>query len=89
VCCSTFNGHRRSARVERFSQTTRDNLSYPTLSQRGALERAFNIVGQPDLRCYHARLAIPNPWPNLPYGGFGLFWSVPGGLDRAQPYLLE
>lgn len=38
-----------------------------------ALERAFNIVGQPELRtCYDALLADPEAPAIFPYGGFGL-----------------
>ena len=45
--------------------------SAPT-SQRVALERAFNIVGQPELRaCYDALLADPEAAAIFPYGGFG------------------
>jgi hypothetical protein len=41
-------------------------------SQRVALERAFNIVGHPDLRaCYDALLADPEAPAVFPYGGFG------------------
>jgi len=41
-------------------------------SQRVALERAFNIVGQPELRaCYDALLADPEAPAIFPYGGFG------------------
>jgi hypothetical protein len=41
-------------------------------SQRVALERAFNIVGQPELRaCYDALLADPEAPTVFPYGGFG------------------
>ena len=41
-------------------------------SQRVALERAFNIVGQPELRaCYDALLADPDAAAVFPYGGFG------------------
>ena len=41
-------------------------------SQRVALERAFNIVGQPELRaCYHALLADLDAPAVFPYGGFG------------------
>ena len=41
-------------------------------SQRVALERAFNIVGQPELRaCYDALLADPETPAVFPYGGFG------------------
>ena len=37
-----------------------------------ALERAFNIVGQPELRaCYDALLADPEAPAIFPYGGFG------------------
>jgi hypothetical protein len=40
--------------------------------QRVALERAFNIVGQPELRaCYDALLADPEAPAVFPYGGFG------------------
>jgi hypothetical protein len=40
--------------------------------QRVALERAFNIVGQPELRaCYHRLLADPEAPAVFPYGGFG------------------
>jgi len=39
---------------------------------RVALERAFNIVGQPELRaCYDALLADPEAPALFPYGGFG------------------
>jgi hypothetical protein len=41
-------------------------------SERRALERAFNIVGQPELRaCYDALLADPEAAAIFPYGGFG------------------
>jgi hypothetical protein len=41
-------------------------------SQRVALERAFNIVGQPELRaCYDALLANSEVPAIFPYGGFG------------------
>ncbi len=41
-------------------------------SERVALERAFNIVGQPELRaCYDALLADPEAPAVFPYGGFG------------------
>ena len=41
-------------------------------SQRVALERAFNIVGQPELRaCYDALLTDPEAPALFPYGGFG------------------
>src|SRR5271165_321540 len=41
-------------------------------SERVALERAFNIVGQPELRaCYDALLADPETPAIFPYGGFG------------------
>jgi hypothetical protein len=41
-------------------------------SQRVALERAFNIVGQPELRsCYDALLVDPEAPAVFPYGGFG------------------
>ena len=40
--------------------------------ERVALERAFNIVGQPELRaCYDALLADPVAPAVFPYGGFG------------------
>src|SRR5208337_1862528 len=40
--------------------------------ERVALERAFNIVGQPELRaCYDALLADPEVPAIFPYGGFG------------------
>ncbi len=40
--------------------------------ERVALERAFNIVGQPELRaCYDALLADPEGPALFPYGGFG------------------
>jgi hypothetical protein len=40
--------------------------------ERVALEWAFNIVGQPDLRaCYDALLADPEAPALFPYGGFG------------------
>jgi len=41
-------------------------------SERVALERAFNIVGQPELHaCYDALLADPEAPAIFPYGGFG------------------
>ena len=41
-------------------------------NQRAALERAFNIVGHPELRaCYDALLADPETPAIFPYGGFG------------------
>jgi hypothetical protein len=41
-------------------------------NQRVALERAFNIVGQPELRaCYDALLADPEAPAIFPYRGFG------------------
>jgi hypothetical protein len=41
-------------------------------SQRTELERAFNIVGQPELRaCYDTLLAEPEAPAIFPYGGFG------------------
>jgi hypothetical protein len=41
-------------------------------SQRVALERAFNIVGHPELRaCYDVMLADPEAPAVFPYGGFG------------------
>ena len=41
-------------------------------SERVALERAFNIVGQPELRaCYDALHADPEAPALFPYGGFG------------------
>ena len=40
--------------------------------ERVALERAFNIVGQPELRaCYDALLTDPEAPAKFPYGGFG------------------
>ena len=40
--------------------------------ERVALERAFNVVGQPELRaCYDAMLADPEAPAVFPYGGFG------------------
>src|SRR5271165_745426 len=40
--------------------------------ERVLLERAFNIVGQPELRaCYDALLADPEAPAVFPYGGFG------------------
>jgi hypothetical protein len=40
--------------------------------ERVALERAFNIVGHPELRaCYDALLADPEAPALFPYGGFG------------------
>jgi hypothetical protein len=40
--------------------------------ERATLERAFNIVGHPDLRaCYDALLADPEAPAVFPYGGFG------------------
>jgi hypothetical protein len=42
------------------------------LRERVALERAFNIVGHPELRaCYDALLADPETPAIFPYGGFG------------------
>jgi hypothetical protein len=41
-------------------------------SQRVALERAFNIVGQPQLRACHDALLVDREAPAIfPYGGFG------------------
>jgi len=41
-------------------------------SEQLALERAFNILGQPELRaCYDALLADPETPATFPYGGFG------------------
>ena len=41
-------------------------------SQQSQLERAFNIVGQPELRaCYDVLLADPEAPAIFPYGGFG------------------
>jgi hypothetical protein len=41
-------------------------------SERVALERAFNIVGQPELRsCYDSLRANPEAPALFPYGGFG------------------
>ena len=55
--------------------------SAPT-SERVALERAFNIVGQPDLRaCYDGLLADPEDPALFPYGGFGSL-LVAGELSR-------
>ena len=43
-------------------------------SQLVALERAFNIVGQPELRsCYDALGGDPEAPAIFPYGGFGFF----------------
>ena len=51
-------------------------------SQRLELERAFNIVGQPELRaCYDALLADPEVPAIFPYGGFGSL-LVAGELSR-------
>src|SRR5271157_4724994 len=45
--------------------------------ERVALERAFNIVGQPELRaCYDALLADPEAPAVFPYGGFGSLFVV-------------
>ena len=55
--------------------------SAPT-SERVALERAFNIVGQPELRaCYDGLLADPEDPALFPYGGFGSL-LVAGELSR-------
>ncbi|HEX8798536.1 MAG TPA: hypothetical protein VF772_07985 [Terriglobales bacterium] len=55
--------------------------SAPT-SERVALERAFNIVGQPELRaCYDGLLADPEAPALFPYGGFGSL-LVAGELSR-------
>ena len=41
-------------------------------SERLALDRAFNILGQPESRaCYDALLADPEAQAIFPYGGFG------------------
>jgi hypothetical protein len=43
-----------------------------TRSEQLALERAFNILGLPELRaCYDALLADPEAPATFPYGGFG------------------
>ena len=51
-------------------------------SQRVALERAFNIVSQPELRAsYDALLADPEAPAIFPYGGFGSpYWLLGGGI---------
>jgi hypothetical protein len=50
--------------------------------ERVAPERAFNIVGQPELRsCYDALLADPEAPAIFPYGGFGSL-LVAGELSR-------
>ncbi len=50
--------------------------------QRVALERAFNIVGQPELRaCYDVLLTDPEAPAVFPYGGFGSV-LVAGELSR-------
>ena len=47
-------------------------LAGATKSEQVALERAFNILGQPELRaCYDALLADPEAPAAFPYGGFG------------------
>jgi len=53
--------------------------------ERVALERAFNIAGQPELRaCYDALLADPEAPALFPYGGFGsLLVAGEPSLDRA------
>ena len=44
------------------------------LGERATLERAFNIVGHPELRaCYDALLTDPEAPAKFPYGGFGRF----------------
>jgi hypothetical protein len=52
--------------------------------ERVALERAFNIVGQPELRaCYDTLLADPEAPAIFPYGGFGsLFVAGEPSRDR-------
>src|SRR5271157_4875250 len=56
-------------RQSRSSHSVRGH-AYP--SERVALERAFNIVGQPELRaCYDSLLADPDAPAIFPYGGFG------------------
>ena len=52
--------------------------------ERAALERAFNIVGHPELRaCYDALLADPDAPVVFPYGGFGsLFVAGEPSRDR-------
>ena len=53
--------------------------------ERVELERAFNIVGQPELRaCYDALLADPKAPALFPYGGFGsLLVTGEPSRDRA------
>ena len=47
-------------------------LAAGTRSEQLALERAFNILGQPESRaCYDALLADPEAPAMFPYGGFG------------------
>jgi hypothetical protein len=47
-------------------------LAADTRSEQLALERTFNILGQPELRaCYDALLADPEAPAVFPYGGFG------------------
>jgi len=54
-------------------------------SERVALERAFNIVGQPELRaCYDALLTDPEAPAPFPYGGFGSL-LVSGQPSRDEP----
>jgi len=47
-------------------------LAGATKGEQIALERAFNILGQPELRaCYDALVANPEASAVFPYGGFG------------------
>jgi hypothetical protein len=49
-------------------------------SQCLALERAFNIVGQPELRAYYDTMLADSEAPAIfPYGGFGTDRTVDGG----------
>jgi len=51
--------------------------------EQGALERAFNILGQPELRaCYDILLIDPESPAIFPYGGFG---SLLINGERARP----
>jgi hypothetical protein len=58
--------------------------------ERVALERAFNIVGQPELRAvYDALLADPEAPAVFPYGGFGSLGyesAVPSRADAARQF---
>ena len=79
-----YPGQRFALGASRCFQAARSGAKTAGVRQRErvALERAFNIVGQPELRaCYDALLADPEAPALFPYGGFG-FLFVAGEPSR-------